>query len=49
MVRYGIRLTRKTYSVFENDKLIATKFYGEDLLLISKAIELRMKVEYYKK
>ncbi|MDB4581611.1 hypothetical protein N9164_00525 [Draconibacterium sp.] len=30
---FGIQLTRKTFSVFEGDKLIATKFYGEEVIL----------------
>lgn len=30
---FGIKLTRKTFSVYEGDKLIATKFYGEDVVL----------------
>ncbi|MCU4177030.1 hypothetical protein [Carboxylicivirga sp. N1Y90] len=30
---FGIQLKRKTYSVYEDDKLIATKFYGEKVEL----------------
>ena len=29
---YGIQLNRKTYSVYEDDKLIVTKFYGEEVV-----------------
>ena len=27
--KFGIQLTRKTFSVYEGEKLIATEFYGE--------------------
>jgi len=30
---FGIQLDRKTYSVFENEKLLATKFYGESVII----------------
>lgn len=30
---FGVKLTRKTFSVYEGDKLIATKFYGEAVVL----------------
>ncbi len=30
---FGIQLKRKTFSVYEDDKLIATKFYGEEVVL----------------
>ncbi|NOU59873.1 MGH1-like glycoside hydrolase domain-containing protein [Marinifilum caeruleilacunae] len=30
---FGIQLNRKTFLVYENDKLIATKFYGESFLI----------------
>ncbi len=29
--KFSIQLTKKTFSVYESDKLIATKFYGESL------------------
>ena len=31
--KFGVQLSRKTFSVYENDKLIATKFYGEKVIL----------------
>ena len=31
--KFGIQLTRKTFSVYEGDKLIATKFYGERVVI----------------
>jgi len=30
---FGIQLTRKTFSVYEEDKLIATRFYGEEFVI----------------
>jgi hypothetical protein len=30
---FGIQLMRKTFSVYEDNKLIATKFYGESLVI----------------
>ncbi len=30
---FGVKLTRKTFSVYEEGKLIATKFYGEEVVL----------------
>ena len=32
---FGIRLNRKTFSVYENEKLIATKFYGEQVVFLN--------------
>ncbi|SHJ08092.1 glucosidase family protein [Pseudozobellia thermophila] len=31
--KFGVQLTRKTFSVYEGEKLIATKFYGESVLI----------------
>ena len=31
--KFGIQLTRKTFSVYEGGKLIATKFYGEEVVV----------------
>lgn len=33
---FGIHLARKTFSVYEGEKLIATKFYGEEVLVMNK-------------
>lgn len=33
---FGIQLTQKTFTVYENEKLIATKFYGESFTLDEK-------------
>lgn len=33
---FGIQLNRKKFSVYENDKLIATKFYGEAVVIKNK-------------
>ena len=30
---FGIQLTRKTFSVYEGETLIATKFYGESIII----------------
>jgi len=30
---FGIQLSRKTFSVYEGDKLIATRFYGEEVVI----------------
>jgi hypothetical protein len=30
---FGIQLTRKTFSVYEGEKLIATRFYGESIII----------------
>lgn len=30
---FGVELTRKTFSVYEGDKLLATKFYGESVTI----------------
>jgi hypothetical protein len=30
---YGIQLLRKTFSVYEGETLIATKFYGESVTI----------------
>lgn len=30
---FGIQLNQKSFSVFENEKLIATKFYGESVVV----------------
>ncbi len=30
---FGIQLMRKTFSVYEGEKLIATKFYGEKVII----------------
>ena len=34
---FGIELHRKTFSVYEGEKLIATKFYGEKVVLYYKS------------
>ncbi|WP_242202009.1 MGH1-like glycoside hydrolase domain-containing protein [Aestuariivivens insulae] len=31
---YGVKLEKKTFSVYENDTLIETKFYGESVIII---------------
>ena len=30
---FGVRLSRKTFSVYEGEKLIATRFYGESVTI----------------
>jgi len=30
---FGIQLDRKTFSVLEDGKLVATKFYGESIII----------------
>jgi trehalose/maltose hydrolase-like predicted phosphorylase len=30
---YGVKLQKKTFSVYEDDTLIATKFYGESITI----------------
>jgi hypothetical protein len=30
---FGIQLSRKTFSVYEGDKLLATRFYGEEVVI----------------
>ena len=31
--KFGIKLTRKTFSVYEGDKVVATRFYGESVVI----------------
>ena len=31
--RFAVKLTRKTFSVYEDEKLIATRFYGEEVVV----------------